>query len=620
MNMNRTISASLVLLIAAASLAAAQDLPAGGRRVALVMGNSAYLHVPPLANPVNDATDVSAALRAIGFEVITLTDGTYALMLDAVERFRRAMAGASVGLFYYAGHGIQAQGQNYLLPVDANAVEEYQLKAMALDAALVMDVMNMAAAGLNIVVLDACRNNPFAPSGRGIGTARGLSVMGTDLKGALIAYATGPGKEAMDGDGRNGIYTAALLRHIGTPGLDIKEVFDRVGAEVALATKGAQTPWINSQFYGKFALVPAPAATVPSAGTSATPVSALTAAPVPMPAAASAGVASVKVGLVTDSAGIDDKSFNQGAWEGMARAAANLFAGPTYVKPSGPSAKELLAAIDGMYAGGCRVFVLPGFQFETAAYQAQKAYPDAHFVVIDATARKPDGGESVGPNTVAVFFAEHEAGFMAGVAAALQLKSGSFGFIGGMAIPPVQKFNWGFQQGVAYANASLGTKVVLKPENVVYADSFNDRAIGRSLAASMYDRGVVAIFAAAGALGLGVFDEARDRAEAGRTAWIVGVDIDQYELGRYGDGSRSVTLTSAIKRVDSAAYEMISAHILGTFPGGRTLMFNAKNEGVGLPASNPNLSAEVQAQLDAVYRKLRSGAIVVSDKRGRLLP
>jgi len=265
--MKKTMAAATLVLLLTTSMALAQE----GRRVALVIGNSSYQSVPVLANPKNDAVDMSAALAGIGFEVITVTDGTYAQMIDAVERFRRSLSGAGMGLFYYAGHGVQSQGSNYLLPVDANITAEYQLKAMALDAGLVLEAMEMAGVGLNVVILDACRNNPFPGSGRSVGGGRGLSVMGSELKGVLIAYATDPGKEAQDGTGRNGVYTGALLRHLATPGIDIKEMLDRVGADVAAMTNGAQTPWYNSKFYGKYAM----------AGAMATPATFATSLAVP---------------------------------------------------------------------------------------------------------------------------------------------------------------------------------------------------------------------------------------------------------------------------------------------------------------------------------------------------
>ena len=162
--------------------------------------------------------------------------------------------------------------------------------------------------------------------------------------------------------------------------------------------------------------------------------------------------------------------------------------------------------------------VCPGFKFETAIFHAQDKYPDAKFVIIDGNPHAGDFVPVVKENTVSIFFAEHESGFVAGVATALQLKEGELGYIGGMEIPAVQKFNWGFQQGVKYANANLGTKMVIRPENVIHQGSFDNVAAGQQLAAQMYDRGVEAIFA-------GRWwgrDRCDQRGESPRARWVKG--------------------------------------------------------------------------------------------------
>jgi basic membrane protein A len=221
---------------------------------------------------------------------------------------------------------------------------------------------------------------------------------------------------------------------------------------------------------------------------------------------------------------------------------------------------------------------------------------------------------------VGVYYAEQESGFLAGVAAALQVKTGEFGFIGGMEIPAVQKFNWGFQQGVNYANEKLGTKITMKAENVVYQGTFTDVAAGQQLAASMFDKGVKAIFAAAGGVGVGAINEAKTRVVAGKQAWIVGVDVDQYPDGVYdAAANKSVILTSAMKGISVASYDMIKAERDGKFPGGQTLVFNAKNDGVGIPAKNPNLSDDVQKKVAEVVADIKAGKIVVAAERGSLL-
>ncbi|MBA2132983.1 BMP family lipoprotein [Capillibacterium thermochitinicola] len=326
----------------------------------------------------------------------------------------------------------------------------------------------------------------------------------------------------------------------------------------------------------------------------------------------------MKVGMVTDAGTIDDKSFNQGTWEGVVQAGEELGLETKYLKPAGTTEADYLTEIGNLYDAGFKFMVCPGFKFETAIYQAQERYPDAKFVLIDGNPHAGDFVPVVKENTVSIFFAEHESGFVAGVATALQLQEGELGFIGGMEIPAVQKFNWGFQQGVKYANANLGTNMVIRPENVIYQGSFDNVAAGQQLAAQMYDRGVKAIFAAAGGVGIGVINEAKARARAGQEVWVVGVDVDQYYEGIY-EGNKSVILTSAMKQIKKATYDMIKAETEGKFPGGQILVFDAKNDGIGIPEKNPNLRSDVESKVAEVYAKLKSGEIVVSDMRGDLI-
>ncbi|MCI6692925.1 MULTISPECIES: BMP family lipoprotein [unclassified Clostridium] len=329
-----------------------------------------------------------------------------------------------------------------------------------------------------------------------------------------------------------------------------------------------------------------------------------------------------KVGMVTDAGTIDDKSFNQGTWEGILKAKEELGVESNYIKPAGTTEADYMKEIGNLYDTEYKFIVTPGFKFETAIFNAQAKYPDAKFVIIDGSPNNGKEGDAreakVGENTVAVFFAEHEAGFVAGVATALQLKEGELGFIGGMEIPAVQKFNWGFQQGVKYANDNLGTKMSLKAENVVYQGSFDNAAAGQQLAATMYDNGVKAIFTAAGGVGVGAIKEAKDRADTGKEAWIIGVDVDQYSEGIY-EGEKSIILTSAIKKIDTATFNIIKDELDGKFPGGQTLTFDAKTGGVGIPENNPNLSKETQDKVAEVFNQIKDGKIKVSDEQGDLI-
>lgn len=320
-----------------------------------------------------------------------------------------------------------------------------------------------------------------------------------------------------------------------------------------------------------------------------------------------------QVGMVTDSGTIDDRSFNQGSWEGIKGTVSEDKI--KYLKPVGQTEADYLKEITNLYDGGYKFIVAPGYKFETAIFKAQDTYTDAKFVLLDGTPNDGKGTYNVGENSVAITFAEHESGFLAGVAAALELKESNFGFIGGMEIPSVQKFNWGFQQGINYANENLNTNITLDESNVVYQGTFDDKAGGQQLAAQMYDKGVNVIFTAAGGTGFGAITEAKQRATNGDTnAWVIGVDVDQFNDGIYDEANnKSVILTSAMKYIDQATHDMIVAEANGTFPGGESLVFDVATDGVGIPAENPNLSEETINTVNDIYSKIKSGEITVID-------
>lgn len=221
-------------------------------RVALVIGNSRY-ETGPLRNPVNDATLIAATLREMGFDVIARTDVNLREMQGAIKEFSRKIQNGAVGLFYYAGHGIQADGSNYLIPIGAHIEVEGDLSLEGLDLNSVLKQMGAARNRLNIVILDACRNNPFISSSRG--GPQGLAQVNAPA-GTFIAYATAPGQTASDGKGQNGLYTQELLANLRAPGLAIEEVFKRVRVQVKQKSNGLQIPWDASSLEGAFYFVP----------------------------------------------------------------------------------------------------------------------------------------------------------------------------------------------------------------------------------------------------------------------------------------------------------------------------------------------------------------------------
>jgi len=248
-----------VLLLA--SRVGAQDRPEP--RAALVIGNSSYA-VAPLKNPVNDAEDMAHMLRTLGFRVTLRQNATHRQMIEAVGELGQQLRAGGVGLFYFAGHGVQSRGRNYLIPVNADISSESQLEFDAVDANRVLAAMDEAGNRVNLVILDACRDNPVARSFRS--ATRGLAQMEA-AQGTYIAFATAPGSVALDGTGRNGLYTHYLLQSLRQPDTDIDKVFRRVTADVARATGGKQVPWISSSLTGDFSFRPDTAA--PAAATSA---------------------------------------------------------------------------------------------------------------------------------------------------------------------------------------------------------------------------------------------------------------------------------------------------------------------------------------------------------------
>ena len=241
------------ILILASALLLALNLSAAVERHALVIGNANY-QSSPLRNPLNDARDMAAALKGLGFQVQSLLDADAGQMEQAILDFGDRLRTGGVGLFYYAGHGVQAQGSNYLIPLQANISREIQLKRKAIDAGLVLDAMGAANNGLNIVILDACRDNPYANSFRN--TTRGLARMDSP-KGSLIAYATAPGDVADDGEGRNGVFTKHLLEQMQKPGVQVEQVFKQVTQAVHAETRQRQTPFTTSSLLGEFYFKPA---------------------------------------------------------------------------------------------------------------------------------------------------------------------------------------------------------------------------------------------------------------------------------------------------------------------------------------------------------------------------
>ena len=276
----------LVVFLALFCLGAAFSPASAGVKLALVLGNAKYEAVPVLENPANDAADLAQALRATGFEVIEQRDATRDVMAKAVRDFSERLHGADVALFFYAGHGLQMNGENYLLPVDARIETAADVRFNTINLSDIQQEME-GSGRANIIILDACRNNPFTEKlsrgGRGA-TTRGLGRVDATGEGSLIVYSTQPNNVALDGAGRNSPFTAALLKHVGTPGLEVRQMISRVRGDVLQATDRRQTPWDSSSLVGDVYLAGAPAVAASPTQPPAVQNTAPAPAPVPLPA------------------------------------------------------------------------------------------------------------------------------------------------------------------------------------------------------------------------------------------------------------------------------------------------------------------------------------------------
>jgi uncharacterized caspase-like protein len=219
------------------------------RRLALVIGNGEYQRTARLRNPVTDAADIAATLQSLNFRVKLVRNAKQRDMEDVIRGFGRDLRPGDVGLFYFAGHGIQLEGENYLLPVDASLDSAADVRHKTVPMNWVLDTLRETENGFNVIIFDACRNNPFPRGYRA--AVRGLAAA-PKVRGALIAYSTSPGDVAEDGQGRNSPYARALLQHIRAPGVAIEQMFKQVRIAVEQDTGGKQTPWELSSLTGDF--------------------------------------------------------------------------------------------------------------------------------------------------------------------------------------------------------------------------------------------------------------------------------------------------------------------------------------------------------------------------------
>ena len=305
-----------------------------------------------------------------------------------------------------------------------------------------------------------------------------------------------------------------------------------------------------------------------------------------------------ELALVTANDSIDDKSFNQGSWEGLVEYAEENGVSYKYYKPTDTTDTAIFNAIKLAVKGGAKVVVAPGYLCEPAIYMAQTEFPDVKFILLDGSPNDGAGNAAIEENVKSIYYAEEQAGFLAGYATVMDGYH-KLGFMGGRALPAVVRFGYGFIQGAEYAAKELGLAEGEVSVKYTYVGNFDASPENVTIAASWYNEGIEAIFACGGGVGNSVMKAA----ETAGTK-VIGVDVDQ------SVESESV-ITSAMKNLGKSVYDSLAEFYNGTFQGGKEFTLDATTESIMLPMENSRFETFTQEQYDAIYEKLVSGEITV---------
>jgi len=308
----------------------------------------------------------------------------------------------------------------------------------------------------------------------------------------------------------------------------------------------------------------------------------------------------VDLALITDVGTIDDKSFNQGSWEGLEQYAKENNITHKYYQPLEKSDEAYLTSIALAVKAGAKVIVCPGFLFEVPIFEAQTLYPDVQFIILDGAPHAGDYNNVVEKNTYAVFYAEEEAGFLAGYAAVEEGYT-KLGFMGGMAVPAVVRFGYGFAQGAEYAAKELGLADGALELKYTYVGDFNASPEHQAKAAAWYNEGTEVIFACGGAVGNSVM-----KAAEGAGTKVIGVDVDQ-------SSESDTVITSAMKNLSKSVYDALTAYYKNEFPGGKIDTLNASVGGVQLPMETSKFTKFTQETYDALYQKIVNKEITIDN-------
>lgn len=316
------------------------------------------------------------------------------------------------------------------------------------------------------------------------------------------------------------------------------------------------------------------------------------------PEATEAASDEYEIALITDVGTIDDKSFNQGAWEGVEAYAVENNKTYKYYKPTEKSDDAYLVSIGLAVKAGAKIIVCPGYLFEIPIYNAQTQYPDIKFIILDGYPHSGDYTPDIKENVYSIFYAEQEAGFLAGYAA---VKDGytKLGFMGGIAVPAVIRYGYGFVQGADYAAKELGLASDALDLKYTYVGNFDASPDNQAKAAAWYNEGTEIIFACGGAVGNSVMKAA----EAAGTK-VIGVDVDQ-------SPESDTVITSSMKNLKKSVYDALGEYYNDSFPGGTTISLNAETEGVELPMATSKFETFTEADYAAIYDKIVKKEITI---------
>lgn len=305
-----------------------------------------------------------------------------------------------------------------------------------------------------------------------------------------------------------------------------------------------------------------------------------------------------ELALITDVGTIDDKSFNQGTWEGLEKYAKEHDISHKYYKPSEKSDKACMDAIDLAVKGGAKVIATPGFLFEHPIMEAQTKYPDTKFILVDAEPKDADGNVNIEDNVISIFYAEEQAGYLAGYAAVTEGYK-QLGFMGGIAVPAVIRYGYGFIQGADDAAKDMGLQKGEVKIKYTYVGNFDASPENNAKAAAWYNEGTECIFACGGGVGNSVMKAAET---AGKK--VIGVDVDQ-------SGESETVITSAMKNLSESIYLELEKYYNDEFEGGKSITLDAAQNGIMLPMDSSKFEVFTQEKYDELYAQMKDGVLKV---------